>query len=314
MMKIAICAITFKRPDGLAALLDSLATLTFAKLSPKPELVIVITDNDPACSARSICEQKRAQHGYSLIYASEPEQGIPLARNKGMASIPEGFDYAAWVDDDETVAPYWLEELLLCAQETGAQLVSGPVNALYPDNTAKWLIDGGFFNRKPWPDRATLPMAATNNLLIHIPSWQQSGLRFDERLRYTGSSDTLMSMTAIRTHGWKIIRAAQADVYEVQPASRLTAEWIIQRQYRVGNGLTICAVLLDGWLKAAPIRTLKAAGNVAYGVALILRGIIKDKQIDKVKGKSRIARGAGIFSALFGHRYAEYAPKRLPGS
>lgn len=308
-MKIAICALTFKRPDGLAALLDSYAGLRFEK-NATPELVFVVVDNDPAGSAQALCTSKAAAHGFQLIYTIEPEQGIPLARNTGMRTAPQDCDYIVWVDDDECVTPLWLDELLACALETGAEVVNGPVRALYGPSTEPWLIEGGFFDRKPRPDRALQEESATNNVMISVAAWRASGLWFDLRLRYTGSSDTLFFMTGRMKHGWRIVRAAAAEVTEIQPPSRLTENWILKRQFRVGGGLTLCDVLLNGKRNALPRRLVKAGANVALGALIFLRGLATGK-IDRVTGKARIARGLGMASALFGKHYAEYAPDKL---
>jgi len=42
-MKVAICAITFRRPEGLRRLLQAISALTFQ--TDPPEIEIVIVDN-----------------------------------------------------------------------------------------------------------------------------------------------------------------------------------------------------------------------------------------------------------------------------
>ena len=81
-MDIAICALTYKRPEGLRRLLDGLDGLTFS--GPRPEIRIVIVDNDPRGSARAAYEQTAAVLRWPIEYVAErrprtigrPEHGI----------------------------------------------------------------------------------------------------------------------------------------------------------------------------------------------------------------------------------------------
>ena len=75
---VAVCVITYRRPEGLGRLLDA-----FTKLEVDPEAIVptfVIVDNDADKSARAVVE--RAAHLPRLVYAVEPELGIPFARNR----------------------------------------------------------------------------------------------------------------------------------------------------------------------------------------------------------------------------------------
>ena len=97
---IAVCACTYKRPEGLRALLDGLGRQTFADM-PRPALHIVIADNEGSKQARQICADFERQSGMTLTYVHEPERGISFARNACLDHIPPACDFFAFIDDDE---------------------------------------------------------------------------------------------------------------------------------------------------------------------------------------------------------------------
>ena len=82
-MKIAVCVPTYKRPQGLAKLLEALGKMTFSGADPK--LRIIVVDNDPKGSAHAVFENFKNKLGWPLEYHVEKRRGIPFARNKCLA-------------------------------------------------------------------------------------------------------------------------------------------------------------------------------------------------------------------------------------
>jgi glycosyltransferase involved in cell wall biosynthesis len=123
---VAICCITFRRPDGLSRLLDGLNELTFHK-NPEPDISVVVIDNDGAAPMRAQIEARRAGFRWQLRYGCEPVRGVSSARNRALDLVPPDAACIASIDDDEVPVPGWLDELLYVRRTYRAAIVQGPV-------------------------------------------------------------------------------------------------------------------------------------------------------------------------------------------
>ena len=80
--RVAICVATYRRPERLHALLGALDAQRLDALpGERPQLLVVVADNDAAQSARPVCEDAKRWMSLSLRYGVEPRKGIPFARN-----------------------------------------------------------------------------------------------------------------------------------------------------------------------------------------------------------------------------------------
>ena len=73
MATICVCACTYRRPDGLRALLNGFGNQTFAGM-PRPSLHVVIADNEGSEQARHICTAFERHSGIPLTYVHEPQR------------------------------------------------------------------------------------------------------------------------------------------------------------------------------------------------------------------------------------------------
>lgn len=108
--RIAIAVITFRRPALLEALLDSL----LAQELPAEEeyaVRIIVVDNDDEGSAFDVIKRAAEDSRYPVEAATEPEPGIPFAREKSVLLAWDD-DALIFVDDDEVAPPGWLCTLL----------------------------------------------------------------------------------------------------------------------------------------------------------------------------------------------------------
>ena len=104
LIKVSICAATYKRPGLLQDLLQSLNNLTFDRISV-PTVEVIIVDNDAGRTAEATVEAIRPFFKWPLTYVVEPNQGVTYARNRCIAEAARDSDFIAMLDDDETATP-----------------------------------------------------------------------------------------------------------------------------------------------------------------------------------------------------------------
>jgi succinoglycan biosynthesis protein ExoM len=293
--RIAVCIPSYRRPDGLFALLGAIQQLRFE--AGDREVVLVVVDNDADGSARPVCEAARAWLRFSLRYALEPRKGIPFARNAALAAAADA-DWIAFIDDDELPDPDWLAELLRVQRETGADVVTGPVHARFETPPPAWLEEGGFFAPSPRATGTRLDSAYTNNALVRVRTLAESGALFDVRLtRGVGEDSELFSRLAAR--GTQIVWADAAVVHEKIPAARACARWLIARSYSVGTATTHVARTREG------VRALGRAavhGGWCIAKGLCLAALHAASRARSVQGLELAAFGAGRLAGLLGVR------------
>jgi succinoglycan biosynthesis protein ExoM len=298
--RVAVCVATLHRPVGLAALLGSMAGLD---VPPDVRLTVVVVDNDAAGSARVVVDQWRDRLPGEVVYVVEGRRGIPIARNRGVAAAGT-VDWVAFVDDDETVAPDWLAQLLRVAGEFGADVVTGTVLPRFDGVPPAWAVRGGFFERPRFVTGTALPYARTSNALVASRLLNATGTPFSEAMALNGGSDTHF-FQRVRLGGGKIVWADEAVVEETVPVSRVRPTWLVQREYRRGNTLSLC--LRD--LEDSPRRRLKrvaAAGvHAAVGLLMVGSSVVRGR-VALLRGARRIAFGMGLLTGLAGRAYEEY--------
>ncbi|MEO1397467.1 MAG: glycosyltransferase [Pseudomonadota bacterium] len=237
MLKVTVVAITYARPDHLAALLESFLRLEGMEAH---DLTFVVVDNDAARSAERVVAAL-AERDARFVYVPEPKKGIPVARNRGLdEAIRSGSDVLCFVDDDEVVDPKWLAELLARFQQGGAEMVGGPVlvGPLVSQST-RWqrLVHASLAQRARRKALKTAQDAktrnkftiVTNNWLADLAWLTKTGVRFDEeKFRYSGGSDTAF-YRAFKFAGGKGAWNPNAVVYETVMSERLSLSYQMRR-------------------------------------------------------------------------------------
>ncbi len=297
--RVAICAITFQRPHGLAALLRGIAEL---KDPGDADVRVVIVDNDPAGSAAAVVEEWRSTVPWPIDHAVEPRRGIPFARNRAV-ELAAGRD-VVFIDDDEVPDPAWLVELLAARDRTGADIVTGPVLPVFEAEPPPWLAP--FFERPRFHDDAPIGYARTSSVLISAGALPPGEAAFSERFALTGGSDTHLFMRTI-ARGSRIVWADRAVVHETMPASRLSARWVLRREYRRGNTLSLCLRDLHDTWPARAKRLARSALEAVTGIVQLATSPARGGRGPALRGAQRVALAAGMVAGLFNVRYDEYA-------
>ncbi|MFP5345794.1 MAG: glycosyltransferase family 2 protein [Actinomycetes bacterium] len=300
MSTVAVCVATLQRPVGLAALLASIAEL---EVPADVRLRVVVVDNDDEGSARRTVDQWRARIPGEVRYEVEARRGISYARNTGVRSAGDA-DWLAFVDDDEVVTPGWLREMLRVAEEYEADVVTGTVLPRFSEPPPAWVEGGRFFERPRFATGTRLPYARTSNALVAARLLTGSQAPFDERLARTGGEDTHF-FQRVRLAGGRMVWADDAVVEETVPVSRIQPAWLLRREYRRGNTLSLCLRDLE-WSRRRVVKRVGAAVvHAALGVATAASGLLRGKAT-LLRGAQRVAFAGGLLTGLTGRAYQEY--------
>ena len=195
-------------------MLNGIARQTFSGV-PRPDMHVVIADNEGSERARQVCDQFKREFGMPLTYIHEPRRGISFARNAYLDNLPVDFEFLASIDDDEVPDPDWLERLIEAQAATGADVVQGAVYPIFAEGAPAWLIEGNFFGRprRDWSgtmqqftEYQELNQAGTGNVLVQIASVVEIGLRFRPEFALTGGEDT-MFFRSLQAAGNRIVWA-----------------------------------------------------------------------------------------------------------
>ena len=295
----AVCVATYRRPDGLRKLLQSLNELALDGLEDV-QLKIVVVDNDRTASARAVVEEFSRMR-WPLDYTVEPSRGEPYARNAALERAGNA-DIIAFIDDDECADRQWLAELVETQRRTQADVVFGPVLPRFDVTPPRWLVKSGVFDPLDYPPDSAQHFAYVGNTLVRAALFADA--RFSERFARLGGVDTHFFMKA-HLRGCKIVWSATARVYESIPPSRMRIAWLVRREFRRGNTLSLCLLELEASTWRRLKRTLHAAARIARGSVFILSAVVRGRAA-LVLGLRESAFGLGLLAGLFNYEYKEY--------
>ena len=307
-MLVAVCVITYHRPLGLRRLLEGLERLRFEQDVPKIQIIVV--DNDEEATARHVCDDFRSRLKWPIEYAIEARRGIPFARNKAIALAMTDSDLIAFIDDDEVLEPNWLAELLRVMGEHEADVVAGPVVPCFEAAPPHWVIKGRFHDRRRWQTGQRLDRAFTNNILLRRSVFETMEKHFDERMAMTGGSDSHF-LQRVNRAGHSIVWADDAVVTEWNPASRMSAKWILRRAYRVGTTMAFIYRDLHSGLLSLIVLPLGGGIRCLRGTLMLPLALISGRR-GLVQAFRHFCTGIGMLAGFFGATFREY--DRVHGS
>lgn len=308
-MRIAVGAITRRRPKMFAALLESFAAMARPEGA---EIVFLFAENDEADGAAAVVDAFRARVPEAVRLEAEPRQGIPMARNKVLdMALAEGVDFLTFVDDDEVVDRDWLVTLITGVRARGLELAGGPVRLVAPaGELTPWnqAVLKHLQKRADGRIRSKTRLAEagqdaeidvyTNNWCLSLEAQRRTGVRFDETLRFTGGSDTRFSRD-FREAGGRVGFVPAAFVDDPMPQARLTLGYHFARARDQSNN----AVVLGQKRAAqcfgqAALRLLDAAMNLLTVPITGRYGV--------VKATHKLGIAAGRLKGAFGARSRHY--------
>ena len=274
---------TCMRPKMLAACLESISQTHLPK---DYEIRLLVLDNDVAESAREVFEAM--SFPFVARYIVEPKRGLSTIRNRAIDEAQkEKAVCLASVDDDQTVEPHWLSALVEGLTETGADVISGKVELVFPGGQAPYWtphIKGGL-------------------VLMHERLF--SKMRFDEEFNLTGGEDYDFHVRLTRL-GFVSRQIDKMLGQEPMGMERMTLRSHVFNHWQRQTSYVFSHRKAEGFLKSLlflPKGVIKIIKGLLYCVFAVLFG----KKL-LMRGIKNIVAGAGYICGIFIHGgYKPYA-------
>jgi len=286
---VDICICTYRR----LYLEQTLRSLVALDLPDGLEARVIVADNDVQPSARELVRAVSLALPFELRYIHCPASNISLARNACLDAA-DG-DFLAFVDDDSTVSPGWLAELVETAEITGADAVLGPVRAVYSSSAPGWMRRGDFHSTEPvWVD-GKIRTGYSGNVLLRRASPHVESRRFNLALGRTGGEDTEY-FSQLHRAGGRIAYARDAIVYEPVTATRERFSWLAKRRFRSGQTHGRLLAQRHAQLPQACLAATKAV--FSFSAVLAFAAIPHRRNRQALRGLMHV----GVVSGLLGLR------------
>jgi len=225
-IEVAVC--TFRRPD----LARTLASLDRQDRPRGVAVSILVIDNDAAPTAAPLVERFASTARLPVRYVHCPGANISIARNGALDHASAR--HLAFIDDDEEAGRGWISALVAAAESQKADVVLGPVRALYEAGAPTWMRRLDPHSTAPVEVAGTIRTGYCCNVLVDLKSAAVAGLRFDPALGRSGGEDTAFFSEAFR-RGARIVHAPDALVTEAVVPERACFAWLARRRFRSGQ-------------------------------------------------------------------------------
>jgi succinoglycan biosynthesis protein ExoM len=278
---------TYRRPS-LEATLRSLAT---QQMPRKGKLRIIVADNDDAPTAQVLAEQAASILGLDVHYVHAPARNISVARNACLDAARAPL--VAFIDDDEEAAPGWLESLVRGLEAASADIVFGPVQAVYLEAAPAWLRSADLHSIRPaFRSGGRIETGYTCNVLMRRESIGE--MRFDPALGRSGGEDTQFFYGLAR-RGARLAFRADAWTTEIVTPGRASLRWLLRRNFGAGQAHARMLRARGGnlWIEAA-VASSKAAYCGAWALINVLSQVRRNRSL--VRGALHL----GVVGSLMG--------------
>lgn len=305
---LAICIPTFRRPQLLRALLDSLL----------PELqgraaVVIVADNDCGQEAPAVIEAFRALWP-SIRCIPVAARGVAQVRNALIAQShldAPNWRWLVMLDDDGLATPGWLGNLLATGDQYQAHLVGGPVQGVLPAG-ASWLArHSTFAARGRWPSGLVPTLNTTQNLGIarRLLDLVPEPL-FRNEYGASGGEDYDLFRRVARAQG-RIAWCDEAIIMEPAPADRLTVPALLYRYHSTGMYM----VAIDRSYDGTRLVWMRAVKGLIGSCARLLLAALTLRSKETAHRILMTSHYVGRLAGLLGARSSRYvAPTKPSGS
>jgi glycosyltransferase involved in cell wall biosynthesis len=295
---VSVCVCTFRRPQLLQRLLESLAQQT---VDSGITMELSVVDNDAEATAKMVVDDFSRRWPIRVIYDCEPERNISAARNRAVRNAAG--DFVAFIDDDERAGPDWLDQLYGTLKRYQADGVLGPVIPELPEAAPAWLRKGQFLSRRRLATGTAIGAgdARTGNLLVRRAIFDDGDSWFDPAFGRTGGEDSDFFARQF-CRGRAFVWCNEAIAFEAVPRERWKPSFHIRKLLRAGT--------LDG--EAMRDGRMPSRGVVAKNI-LILCGCVSLAAPSFVLPKHvwmkilrKLAYSGGVVTAYYGYSFGRY--------
>lgn len=268
MTEVAVVIPTLRRRSELERAIRSVFAQTRL-----PD-ALVVADNDPDGSARTVVDALASDSPFPLIYAHAPRPGVATARNAGLVATQAPL--IAFLDDDEVASADWLAALMRAQATLEADVVFGPIQGRAP-GAAAWTrpyLERFFSRLGPDADRLIEEPHGCGNALFVRARTLAGPAPFDVATDATGGEDDALFQQLARQGvrwGW----AAHAWVEEAAPAHRATLAYALKRAFAYGQGPSQKAAKDRDWPGLTRWMIVGAGQAVVFGAVAALQWLAR---------------------------------------
>ena len=260
-MRLDVCLATFKRPELLKRALFSLAAQKLEGITIR----VIVVDNDIKKSAEITANTFTKIAPFEVVYDVEPIKNISLARNRAITHVTA--DFFAFIDDDETVIPTWISELIATMKQNDADVVFGPVIGILPINSPQWAKRLPCFSRSHKNQGEKWSIGGAGNVLIRRSALGSLTHFFDPEYGLSGAEDTDFFYRLYLAKK-KLFWCNEAVAFENVPPYRATLNWVCRRYFRGGQNYIRIVIRRHSFLLRAVWFSTKAA-QLLFGLMVL---------------------------------------------
>jgi succinoglycan biosynthesis protein ExoM len=238
---LAIVICTFKRPALLRAALRSVAAQA---LPPAHGAInVYVVDNSDEGDAEKIVAEEAADSPLPMRWLAAHPANISVARNAGVRAGRE--DFVAFIDDDQTLEPFWLTALFHAIANPEADAWLGRVDGVFESPEQTTAAARGLFSRQLdeasgfelfafGPKKLATISLATNNAIFRRATTLTDAQVFDPDFGKGGGEDYDL-FCRLQRRQKRFFWLKEAAVREFVPAARCRRAYLRRRFYAGGQ-------------------------------------------------------------------------------
>lgn len=300
---IAVC--TFKRPVGLANLLDALADQEYGRDLQK--ITVLVVDNDPERSARPVVADASERNSFHYEYLPAMPKGLVAARNAALDYAKSVQAVLLFLDDDEIPSSGWFVGMREMHVRFPLAIVAGPVCPVFEAPTPAWSPRGDYWNKASFADGELVFVSLPDANVLYPLKLIQGSLRYDMKFNTSGAQDTLLLRAWLRS-GEKIVWASAAKAFESVPVGRMSLTYARERNY-FGALSYVWVERAEGRSRLRPV--LRVFEKIILGSMKYAVGSIRRDAAQKALGSLDFSTGSGTLAGLRLTEYDRYADYQI---